>query len=89
MPPLKGTNASKLLASQRYHPLQAVRDAVGAVYELPKKRSGIPIAPSETESAAGRDDAKRPPPSPMRGDCREFLEGGWGAIDWIEVYGQK
>ena len=40
MPPLKGTNASKLLASQRYHPLQAVRDAVGAVYELPKKRSG-------------------------------------------------
>ena len=21
--------------------------------------------------------------------CREFLEGGWGSIDWIEVYGQK
>ena len=39
-----------------------------------KKRSGIPIAPLETESAAGRDDAKRPPPSPMRWDrceCRE------------------
>ena len=35
-----------------------------------KKRSGIPIAPSETESAAGRDDAKRRPPSPMKGDCR-------------------
>ena len=34
-----------------------------------KKRSGIPIAPSETESAAGRDDAKRPPPSPIRRDC--------------------
>ena len=34
-----------------------------------KKRSGIPIAPSETESAAGRDDAKRQPPSLMRGDC--------------------
>ena len=39
-----------------------------------KKRSGIPIAPLETESAAGRDVAKRPPPSPMRWDrcgCRE------------------
>ena len=34
-----------------------------------KKRSGIPIAPSGTESAARRDDAKRPPPSPMRWDC--------------------
>ena len=34
-----------------------------------KKRSGIPIAPLETESAAGRVDAKRPPPSPMRRDC--------------------
>ena len=21
--------------------------------------------------------------------CREFLEGGWSSIDWIEVYGQK
>ena len=21
--------------------------------------------------------------------CREFLEGGWGSIDWIEVYGQR
>ena len=35
-----------------------------------KKRSGIPIAPLETESAAGRDDAKRSPPSPMGWDCR-------------------
>ena len=35
-----------------------------------KKRSGIPIAPSETESAAGRDDAKRPPPSTMKRYCR-------------------
>ena len=34
-----------------------------------KKRSGIPIAPSETESAAGRENAKRPTPSPMRRDC--------------------
>ena len=39
-----------------------------------KKRSGIPIAPSETESAAGRDDAERRPPSPMRGDCRGCRE---------------
>jgi len=39
-----------------------------------KKRSGIPIAPSETESAAGRDFAKRPPPSPMRMDCRGCRE---------------
>ena len=39
-----------------------------------KKRSGIPIAPSETESAAGRDDAKRPPPSPMRRDSRGCSE---------------
>lgn len=21
--------------------------------------------------------------------CREFLEGGWGSVDWIELYGQK
>ena len=34
-----------------------------------QKRSGIPIAPSGTESAAGRDNAKRPPPSLTRRDC--------------------
>ena len=39
-----------------------------------KKRTGIPIGPSETGSAAGRDDAKRRPPLPMRGDCRECRE---------------
>ena len=39
-----------------------------------KKSSGIPIAASETESAAGRDDAKRPPPSLMRKDCRGCRE---------------
>ena len=39
-----------------------------------KKRSGIPIAPLETESAAGRDEAKRLPPSPMRADCRGCRE---------------
>ena len=36
----------------------------------------MPIAPSENESAAGRDDAKRPPPSPMMQDyfwCREHF----------------
>ena len=48
MPPLKGTYASKVLASQQHHPLQAVRDAVGAVYELPKKRSGPYPPPSST-----------------------------------------
>ena len=38
MPPInKGTNASKVLASQRNHPLQSVCGAVGIVYELPKK----------------------------------------------------
>ena len=34
----KGTYASKVLSFQRHHPLQAVSDVVGAVYELPKKR---------------------------------------------------
>lgn len=38
MPPIyKGTNASKMLASQRHHPLQSVSGAVGIVNELPKK----------------------------------------------------
>ena len=36
----KGTNASKTLGYQRHHPLQAVSGVVGAVNELPKKRSG-------------------------------------------------
>ncbi len=35
---IKGTYASKVLSFQQHHPLQAVRGAVGAVYELPKKR---------------------------------------------------
>lgn len=34
-----------------------------------QKKSGIPIAPSGTESVARRDDTKPPPPSPMRRDC--------------------
>ena len=38
MPPInKGTNASKVLASQPHHPLQSDFGAVGIVYELPKK----------------------------------------------------
>ncbi|QNI61402.1 hypothetical protein SynTAK9802_01104 [Synechococcus sp. TAK9802] len=42
MPPInKGTNASKVLASQQHHPLQSVGGAVGIVYELPKK-GGVP-----------------------------------------------
>ena len=41
MPPInKGTNASKVLASQPHDPLQSVGGAVGIVYELPKKKGG-------------------------------------------------
>ena len=41
-------NASKTLDSlQRHHPLQTTRGAVGAVYELPKKR-GVPPPLSST-----------------------------------------
>ena len=36
----KGTNASKVLASQQHHPLQSIRGAVGIVYELPKNGRG-------------------------------------------------
>ena len=46
MPPIiKGTNASKVLASQPHHPLQSACGAVGIVYELPKKNGGVPYAP--------------------------------------------
>ena len=42
MPPInKGTDASKVLVSQRYHPLQSISTAVGIVYELPKN-GGVP-----------------------------------------------
>ena len=47
MPPLKGTYASKVLASQQHHLLQAVSDAVGPVYELPKKGGSL-IPPRTT-----------------------------------------
>ena len=46
MPPInKGTNASKVLASQPHHPLQSVGGAVGIVYELPKKMGVFPKHP--------------------------------------------
>ena len=46
MPPInKGMNASKVLASQRHHPLQSACSAVGIVYELPKKRGVFPKHP--------------------------------------------
>ena len=46
MPPInKGTNASKVLASQRHHPLQPACAAVGIVYELPKKMGVFPKHP--------------------------------------------
>ena len=42
MPPInKGTDASKVLASQPHDPLQSVGGAVGIVYELPKKKGGV------------------------------------------------
>ena len=46
MPPIiKGTNASKVLASQPHHPLQSACGAVGIVYELPKKMGVFPMHP--------------------------------------------
>ena len=46
MPPIiKGTNASKVLASQPHHPLQSACGAVGIVYELPKKMGVLPMHP--------------------------------------------
>ena len=31
----------------------------------------------------------RPGDDNARSRCREFLKGGWGLIDWIDVYRQK
>ena len=49
---------------------EAIEEKTPMVYpeDGHKKRSGIPIAPSGTESAAGRDVAKRTPPSQTSGD---------------------
>ena len=56
MPPInKGTNASRVLASQRHHPLQSVSGAVGIVYELPKKgRCSLSTQMVAWGSATGR-----------------------------------
>ena len=55
MPPInKGTNASKVLASQRHHPLQSVFGAVGIVNELPKKGGVFPLLPNDHVSFSDR-----------------------------------
>ena len=52
MPPInKGTNASKVLASQPHHPLQPACGAVGIVYELPKK-GGCSLSPPRVRRIA-------------------------------------
>ena len=52
-----------------------------------KKSSGIPIAASETERVARRDDAKRPPPKPIRQDwrgcCERFPRKDPGVFDLL------
>ena len=58
MPPSKGTYASKVLASQQHHPLQAVSDAVGPVYELPKKRRVPNPSPYDASSPHRRERTK-------------------------------
>ena len=55
MPPInKGTNASRVLASQRHHPLQSVSGAVGIFYELPKKGCSLSTQMTTLGSATGR-----------------------------------
>ena len=53
-----------------------------------QKRSGIPIAPSETESAAWHNGAKRCPPSPIRRvkrRCRERFQRKYpGVFDLLD-----
>ena len=57
MPPInKGTNASKVLASQRHHPLQSVGGAVGIVYELPKKWGCSLSTPRSTHRPLTEED---------------------------------
>ena len=83
MPPInKGTNASKVLASQPHHPLQSVGGAVGIVYELPKKRGVFPkhprvrrIAPSPKKHP--NDDVRfsdRTSPSRQNNGCGQQLK---------------
>ena len=48
MPPAtRGRTRRKRWGYQRHHPLQAVRGAVGAVYELPKKSRGPTLCPND------------------------------------------
>ena len=58
----KGTYASKVLLFQRHHPPQTVRGAVGAVYELPKKRRVPNPSPYDASSPhrreRGEDDGR-------------------------------
>ena len=55
MPPLKGTYASKVLSFQRNHPLKTNGGAVGAVYELPKKRRVPNPSPYDASSPHRRE----------------------------------
>ena len=55
MPPLKGTYASKVLSFQRDHPLKTNSGAVGAVYELPKKRRVPNPSPYDASSPHRRE----------------------------------
>ena len=72
----KGTNASKTLGYQRHHPLQAISGVVGAVNELPKKRSGPTRSQFDASSPHRREhdqsDGRNPYwSSPLRpNDCR-------------------
>ena len=55
MPPLKGTYASKVLSFQRDHPLKTNGGAVGAVFELPKKRRVPNPSPYDASSPHRRE----------------------------------
>ena len=59
MPPLKGTYASKVLASQRHHHLQTISGAVGPVYELPKKKERSLPAPQFDASSPHRREQRQ------------------------------
>ena len=70
MPPInKGTNASKVLASQPHQPLQSVAAAVGIVYELPKKRGVFPKHPR----------VRRIAPSPMKQSNYDVRFSDWSS----------
>ena len=59
MPPAtRGRTRRKRWGYQRHHPLQAVSGAVGAVYELPKKR-GVPPPLSSTHHPLAKGSNRR------------------------------